>query len=160
MHTIELSKRHGRLFHMLQLAAHRLRKVADRKVMAVSDLTATQATILHIIATREAIMQKQIAKLLGQNESAVAGMVTRLLSLGLIDRCRRQEDARASMLRLTEAGRIQLAATKPAFDELDGMLDGTLTFDELDQLSLLLERVVTDLSVNDSLSARQRRART
>jgi DNA-binding MarR family transcriptional regulator len=81
--------------------------------------------------------------LLGQNESAVAAMVVRLIKLGFLDRRRRDEDGRASLLSLTQAGRRELEATKTPFEELDRMLDGALAPDELDALTALLTRVAT-----------------
>jgi DNA-binding MarR family transcriptional regulator len=144
--TEGISERHGQLFFQLQLAAHRLRKVADRRVMAKTGLTTAQAAILYIVAARKNVMQKEIAKRLGQNESAVAAMANRLTRLGYLGRRRSDVDPRASMLNVTAKGMRELQAAKGPFRELDNMLDSVFSPAELDTMSLLLTRLVDALA--------------
>ena len=146
MSTEGISERHGQLFFRLQLAAHRLRKIADRKVAAETGLTTAQAAILYIVAARKNVMQKEIAKRLGQNESAVVAMVNRVTRLGYLSRKRSDVDPRAAMLNVTAKGMRELQAAKRPFTELDNMLDKVFSPAELDALSLLLTRLADALA--------------
>jgi DNA-binding MarR family transcriptional regulator len=141
-----ISERHGQLFFQLQLAAHRLRKVADRKVTAETGLTTAQAAILYVVAARKNVMQKEIAKRLGQNESAVVAMASRLTRLGYLSRKRSDVDPRASMLNVTAKGMRELQVARRPFTELDNMLDKVFSPAELDALSLLLTRLADALA--------------
>jgi MarR family transcriptional regulator, organic hydroperoxide resistance regulator len=146
MSTDGISEKHGQLFFQLQLAAHRLRKVADRRVTAETGLTTAQAAVLYIVAARKNVMQKEIAKRLGQNESAVVAMVTRLARLGYLGRRRSDVDPRTSMLNVTAKGMRELQVAKRPFRELDNMLDKVFSPAELDAISLLLTRLADALA--------------
>jgi len=146
MSTDGISEKHGQLFFQLQLAAHRLRKVADRRVTAETGLTTAQAAILYIVAARKNVMQKEIAKRLGQNESAVVAMANRLTRLGYLSRRRSDVDPRTSMLNVTAKGMRELQVAKRRFRELDNMLDKVFSPAELDAISLLLTRLADALA--------------
>jgi len=146
MSTDGISEKHGQLFFQLQLAAHRLRKVADRRVTAETGLTTAQAAILYIVAARKNVMQKEIAKRLGQNESAVVAMANRLTRLGYLSRRRSDVDPRTSMLNVTAKGMRELQVAKRPFRELDNMLDKVFSPAELDAISLLLTRLADALA--------------
>jgi DNA-binding MarR family transcriptional regulator len=146
MSTDGISEKHGQLFFQLQLAAHRLRKVADRRVTAETGLTTAQAAILYIVAARKNVMQKEIAKRLGQNESAVVAMANRLTRLGYLGRRRSDVDPRTSMLNVTAKGMRELQVAKRPFRELDNMLDKVFSPAELDAISLLLTRLADALA--------------
>jgi MarR family transcriptional regulator, organic hydroperoxide resistance regulator len=146
MSTDGISEKHGQLFFQLQLAAHRLRKVADRRVTAETGLTTAQAAILYIVAARKNVMQKEIAKRLGQNESAVVAMANRLTRLGYLGRRRSDVDSRTSMLNVTAKGMRELQIAKRPFRELDNMLDKVFSPAELDAISLLLTRLADALA--------------
>lgn len=118
-----------RLYHRLQLAAHRLKKAADRALVDVEGVTAAQGAVLAIIAAEGRTTQRRVATLLGLNESAMTAMIGRLLALGVVERLPSADDSRAWSLMLTEAGRIALGRIEASFatinEELDSILDGT-----------------------------------
>ena len=114
--------------------------------MAKTDLTTAQAAILYLVAARKNVMQKEIAKRLGQNESAVVAMANRLTRLGYLGRRRSDVDPRASMLNVTAKGMRELQVAKGPFRELDNMLDNVFSPAELDTMSLLLTRLVDALA--------------
>jgi DNA-binding MarR family transcriptional regulator len=95
------------------------------------------------------VMQKEIAKRLGQNESAVVAMANRLICLGYVGRRRSDVDPRASMLNVTAKGMRELQVAKGPFRELDSMLDKVFSPAELDAMSLLLTRLVDVLAAVD-----------
>ena len=67
-----------RIYHRLQLAAHRLQKAADRAVMAAAGITTAQAAVLSIVAADGPVSQRNVARKLGLNESAMTAMIARL----------------------------------------------------------------------------------
>jgi DNA-binding MarR family transcriptional regulator len=137
-----MSARKLRLYHALQLAAHGLQKIADREIAAQTDLTTAQAAVLSVIANGEGDTQREVAKALGVNESAVAAMVERLLRLGYLARRRSNVDARAWTLSIRAKGIAALTATKAPFKRVNAMLERELAPHELENLAAYLERLV------------------
>ncbi|PWE17460.1 MarR family transcriptional regulator [Marinicauda salina] len=115
-----------RLFHKIQLAAHRLKKTADRALVEAAGITVAQAAVLTLVADRQPVSQKAVAAALGFNESAVTAMVRRLLADGLLERERAAEDARAWRLRLSAAGSEALAAARGPFNDINAAIDSAL----------------------------------
>ena len=129
------------MFHKLQLAAHALHKAADREIGAVTDLTTAQAAVLAVLATSEGDSQRSVANALGQNESAVTAMVSRLERRGYVSRSRSVHDARVWELSVTEAGRRALQATRRPFSKINKRIETTLTTSEVTALADMLERL-------------------
>lgn len=123
-----------RLYHRLQLAAHRLKKAADRALVDVEGVTAAQGAVLAIIAAEGRPTQRRVATLLGLNESAMTAMIGRLRALGVVERLPSADDSRAWSLRLTEAGHIALGRIAASFAALNDELDSI--FDETDAAAL------------------------
>ena len=90
-----MSASKSRIYHRLQLAAHRLQKSADRAVLAAADITTAQAAVLLLVGSGRAVTQREVAVQLGLNEFAVAAMALRLIGVGLLERVRDAADARA-----------------------------------------------------------------
>src|SRR5262245_60434204 len=82
-----------RLYHRLQIAAHSIRKAADRTVLDAAGITVAQAAVLTIAASGPNVAQRDVAKALRLNESAVTAMVSRLLKLGLLERTLNESDS-------------------------------------------------------------------
>jgi len=134
-----------RLYHRLQLAAHRLRKQADRAVGDAVGLSTAQVSVLSVLAGGEPQTQRAVARELGLNESALTPMVGRLLARGLISRARDPSDVRAWRLALTEQGKETLARTKAPFATVNEVLDKTLDEDEIKALVGYLNRLIDAL---------------
>ena len=130
-----------RLYHRLQVAAHTVRKVADRLLLDAADVTTAQAAVLTIVAARENATQSDVADALGFNESAVTAMATRLLKLGLLERVRSATDGRAWCLRVSTAGQAALAASRKAFASINARVEEELSEQELTRLVALLDRL-------------------
>lgn len=96
--------RDQRLFHLLQVAAHRLKTELDRATLDAGGLTAAQAGVLAVIARADGLTQKEVAEQLRQQESAITAMAARLIKAGLVDRARHPTDGRAWRLTLTPRG--------------------------------------------------------
>lgn len=140
------SARSERLYFHLQLAAGRLRTEADRACLDAAGITTAQAAALVVIAGRPGTTQREVARALGQAESAVTTLVRRLLAADLVARRASPRDGRAWSLTLTEAGRIALARVDAAFGPVNARIDGALTPDEVGVLAGLLRRLAASPS--------------
>ena len=69
--------------------------------------------MLVAIEANEGSSQTKIVEITGVDRSTLADVVRRLLKNRLIERRRSKEDARAYVLKLSEAGRQALASGKP-----------------------------------------------
>lgn len=130
-----------RLYHRLQLAAHRLHKTADRLLLEAADVTAAQAAVLAIAARNTSVTQRDVAELLGQNESAVTAMVARLVALGLLKRTRSASDGRAWLLSLSEQGRAARRKAQTAFASVNARIEANLSAAEIKRLAKYLDRL-------------------
>lgn len=136
-----MSARKLRLFHRLQLAAHHIQKSADKEIKTAVDLTTSQAAVLSVLSNEEGHTQRDIAKALGQNESAVTAMVNRLLKAGYLNRKRNPADTRAWNLQLTSNGRAALKATQKPFSTINQIIENELSKEEVSQLADYLKRL-------------------
>ncbi len=141
-----MSAHKTRVFHALQLASHKLHKLADQELGATTELTVAQAAALSVLraeadAGRKGATQKHVALALGQNESAVTAMVSRLVSMGYVTRSRSTRDARRWELALTREGQAALKATRAPFAKVNQLIDSTLSREEVRQLADMLARL-------------------
>ncbi len=75
----------------------------------------------------------------------VTRLIDRLIKQGLVERYASTEDRRLSIARITKKGIAVLNKIKPKIDELNSLISGTLNIAERKQLSILLEKVYSDL---------------
>lgn len=115
-----------RVYFHLQVAAARLAAIANERCLAAVGVTAAQAGAMFVIAESPGATQKHLADTLRQRESAVSGMVGRLLSAGLIERQPSERDRRARELSLTEKGRTALDMIQHPLNELNAVIDDAL----------------------------------
>ncbi|GHG20761.1 MULTISPECIES: MarR family winged helix-turn-helix transcriptional regulator [Amycolatopsis] len=114
-----------RLFFLLQQAAHRLRVAADRRCLAAAGITTAQLGAL--FAVREGgLTQRDLAARLGQRESAVTAMVTRLVEARLVAKQPHPREHRAVVLQLTAAGEEALTRVAPEIEEFNAQLRAVL----------------------------------
>jgi len=144
-----VSASESRIYHRLQLAAHRLQKTADRALLAAAGLTTPQAAVLAIIGGNAAATQSGVARQLGINESAMTAMIARLQDLGFVEKVRRKGDARAWTLRLTEQGRAAALKARKPLAQLNAEIDSALKPDEVAQLADYLERLAAAFESGD-----------
>ena len=131
-----------RLYHRLQLAAHRVQKSADRAVLRAAKITTAQAAVLSVVvAADQPVTQRVVADQLGLNESAVTAMTNRLLRLNLLERERDDADARAWRLRLSEQGHAALTRIEKPFRRVNQRLESVLEPDEIARLADYLGRI-------------------
>lgn len=133
-----------RIYFLTQLAAHRLRKMADRRVSAAAGVSTTQAAVLGIIDSDGPLSQRDIARILHQNESAITAMIGRLRKAGLVSRVRSERDGRSWLVELTDDGRAARDRIVPAFTGVNQLLDAALG-DQATQFARQLEAVIAAL---------------
>ncbi|WP_417465075.1 MarR family winged helix-turn-helix transcriptional regulator [Kordiimonas sp.] len=136
-----MSANKHRLYLRLQLAAHQLKKHADRALLDSASITTAQAAVLSILKNEGQASQRTIADALGQNESAVTAMVKRLLKLGYVERNRSDLDGRAWVLTLTEGGKMALEQVSEPFLDVNTILDEVLDSGEAAKLADYLDRI-------------------
>lgn len=141
LYPAAMSAAQYRLYHRLQLAAHRLKKAADRTLVGVEGLTAAQGAVLAVIAAEGRPSQRRVAAVLGLNESAMTAMVGRLMTLGAIERLPSPDDSRAWSLQLTETGLAALQRIETSFATINSELDTILDAAEADRLADYLARI-------------------
>lgn len=135
------SARGLRLYHRLQVASHRIKKRADRRLLERPGLTTAQVALLVVVEARGSLTQRAAAAELGLVESAVTALVGRLVDQGLLARRRDPEDARAWALRSTASGRRALERAGASFEEINRRIEEALTAAERAQLAGMLDRL-------------------
>ncbi|AXS81853.1 MULTISPECIES: MarR family winged helix-turn-helix transcriptional regulator [Marinobacter] len=136
-----------RLYFLLQLAAHRLKKRADAALADAADLSTAQAAALSIIANRGPVSQRFVADQLAQRESAVMTMTNRLLRADYITKSRSETDARVWELSVTDRGLKALDKMQEPFSAINGLIDSRLGADEVDRLAAGLKKLLKALDV-------------
>jgi DNA-binding MarR family transcriptional regulator len=115
-----------RVYFLLQRTAHALRLAADRRCLDAAGVTTAQLGALHVIARAPGCTQRHVAGELGQRESAITAMITRLSAAGLVSKAAHPAEHRAAALRTTAAGERALAAGSPAIEEFNAAIRETL----------------------------------
>ena len=115
-----------RIYHLLQLAAHRMRVYADERCLAAAGITTAQAAALHIISGKPGITQRGVALALKQRESAMTAMIRRLCEAKLLERQDSENDSRAWALFLTQKGDAALADIRGPLDQINERLSAAI----------------------------------
>ncbi|WP_019546497.1 MarR family winged helix-turn-helix transcriptional regulator [Streptomyces sulphureus] len=124
-----------RLYFLLQRAAHRLRVDADRRCLAAADITTAQLGALYAIRAAPGSTQQELARTLGQRESAVTALVGRLVGAGLVVRRSHPDQHRAVQLELTRDGAEAMHRVQPEVDRFNAELRRMLGEDGFDRTS-------------------------
>lgn len=97
--------------------------------------------MLVLVASGQAVTQKDVADALGLNESAVTATVKRLLAADYLVRERDPRDGRSWKLTLSEAGQSALEAAAAPFAQINADLDSQLSEAEQEALAAALDRI-------------------
>lgn len=137
-----ISARTTRIYHWLQIAAHRARVLSDRSLASAVGLTTAQVSVLSVLSAAGSASQVGVAGALKLREAAITPMVARLLEGGLVARRRDESDRRAWRLTLTDVGKSVLQAAQPPFARINRVIDSALSVEEIDVLATLLAKVI------------------
>ncbi|MGD2132763.1 MAG: MarR family winged helix-turn-helix transcriptional regulator [Maricaulaceae bacterium] len=147
-----------RIYHHLQVAAHRLKTFADRDGLAHAGVTAAQSGAMFVIARTPGATQRDVAKALHQRESAVTTMVSRLIAGGFVRRDRAETDGRAWTLSLTRKGEKALGIVKARTQRMNAKLKAAMGDADHAALARALDAVMT-VDLEDPPPKRGRRAK-
>jgi MarR family transcriptional regulator, temperature-dependent positive regulator of motility len=124
---------------------HRANQIATEQFVEAlgdGDLTTRQVQVLAAIDANEGLSQTGIVVATGIDRSTLADIVRRLSKRKLIERKRSKDDARAYMVKLTEAGRNALANGKPTLASVEKGLLAALPAKQRSELVAMLAIVV------------------
>ncbi len=131
-----------------------LRRVLHRKAMEALPLHRGQLPVLEHIRQNPGCTQVQIAEALLVSPSSVAQSTKRMQRDGLLKK-RTEEDQRCNRLYLTTKGEQVSAACKEKFIEMDAEVFSVLSIEEMDTLSSLLGKLVTNAAQHAKLDLDQ-----
>lgn len=133
-----------RLFFLLNAAQHRLFSYADSETEQRIDLTATQSAALMFIAKYEGCQQKEVAAGMSLKQSAVTGLISRMLKKGLVERSACELDGRAQRLFLSARGRAKLSEIFPLIEQLNSQLTQGFSAKEIDTVARFLHLLIDE----------------
>lgn len=109
------------------------------------DLTLQQFNVLRILRGQQsnAIKVSDIADRMLDKNSNTSRLVDKLLAKGLAERKSCPSDRRAVDVLITQSGLDLLAKLDPSLEEWENSLSTSITTDEADQLSALLDKLRT-----------------
>ena len=110
----------------LEMAGHLVRRLHQQSTQVFQarlqeagfDLTSVQFAALDAVAAQPGIDQASLAATISFDRATIGGVIDRLEQKGLLEREVSPDDRRARRLRLTAAGRRQLAAVRPVVEAL------------------------------------------
>lgn len=105
------------------------------------DLSLAQFDVLAHLSISEGMSQQQLAERLYVTKGNVCGLIDRLSSRGLVQRCDNPDDRRSNMLYLSDKGKALADEVVPAHQRLIEELMGRLSADEQRFLQILLSRL-------------------
>jgi DNA-binding MarR family transcriptional regulator len=108
-----------------------------------SDLTLRQLAILTAISQQEDLSQTDLVAMTGIDRSTVAGIVSRLIRKGLLERRRSPSDGRAYCVRLSKRGAKAVAGADRLYTRIEKKLLAGLPQNEANQFATTLKTILT-----------------
>ena len=128
------------IFTQLLRIGSRLQKIGDR-LASEYDLNQPQFVVLHEVANKKKLIQKDIIENLVLNKSHVSKMTQKLNRLGYISIMRTSEDKRRTVLHVTDKGYIVWKNCLNKFKKWNKEWLRTLTNEQLDQLHQNINKI-------------------
>jgi DNA-binding MarR family transcriptional regulator len=134
--------------HLRRSVLHLLRRVdqcAAQLYMAESsnsDLTLRQFAVLVAISQEPDLSQTDLVSITGIDRSTIAGIVSRLLRKGLLERRRSPDDGRAYCVRLSKRGTKAVAGADRLYSKVEKKLFSGVPATEVNQLVSTLRTIV------------------
>lgn len=120
-----------RFYYLLNVAQHALRRSAERACQEHLGITAVQLGALFVVSQSPECTQRELARALALKESAITGLVKRMVDSGLLIRKVSERDARARVLSLSTRGRALTKRARPLMTEMNQRLGQGYTEREL-----------------------------
>jgi DNA-binding MarR family transcriptional regulator len=143
-----LDEREARLWRSYRGLRVRLDGALWRRLVRDSGLSGPEFELLVPLSEAPGglLRARDLGRLVGWERSRISHQVGRMEKRGLVVREECFEDARGSMVRLTEAGRAAIVAAAPSHVEsVRSLFFDALTDDELTVLTAAFERVLAGL---------------
>jgi DNA-binding MarR family transcriptional regulator len=146
-----LDAREARLWQSYRDAYRELMRALEARLIGNCGLSGADYALLHPLSVAEhgVLRTRDLGRSVGWERSRLSHQVSRMERRGLVVREECVSDARGSMVRLTDIGRKAIEAAAP--DHVDAVR--TYFFDHLspeeqDQLTVLLDRILTHIPAN------------
>jgi DNA-binding MarR family transcriptional regulator len=131
-----------RLFFLFNMAQRKLFNYVDKACEDALDTSVTQLAALLYIVKNSGCLQKDVAKALSLNKSAVTGLIVRMEKNELLERVVSDEDARAIKLYPTPEGVQKTLDLMPFIDELNDLFSEDFTEEEIKTVLKFLNFVI------------------
>lgn len=131
-----------RLFFLLNMAQRKLFNHVDKACEKTFDTSVTQLAALLYIVKHEGCLQKDVAKALLLNKSAVTGLIVRMEKNALLERCISEEDARAIKLYPTPEGLQKTLDLMPFIDQINGVFSDEFNEEEMETILKFLNFII------------------
>lgn len=122
----------------------KLKQEWDRRLD--SDLSITQVRLLFILHNDGPQKTLDLANRLVVTPGAVTGMADKLLSMGLLDRNRGENDRRVVMLQITDEGRSKIASMKEMQMDIISSYFGDLPDEDIAHLQRIFTHILKNLT--------------
>jgi DNA-binding MarR family transcriptional regulator len=108
-----------------------------------NDLTLRQLAIMTAISREENLSQTDLVTITGIDRSTVAGIVSRLIRKGLLDRRRSPDDGRAYCVKLSKRGQKAVAGADRLYTRIEKKLLSGVPATEASQFITTLKSIVS-----------------
>ena len=137
---------------LVQAARLHRSRMGDK--LADLGLFAGQEQVLQALAATDIMTMGELASILRVRPPTASKTVSRLATLGLVERHAEPDDARVVRVRLTDEGRRKATAIEQLWDEVEGELLGGLDAKDRRRLRKLLRKSAKNLAVATGADAR------
>lgn len=147
-----LDEREARVWQGYLAVQRELQGVLERRLMRDAELSGADYRLLVPLSEADGgvLRARDLALLVGWERSRISHQVRRMEARGLLVREDCSDDARGSMVRLTEAGLAAIVAAAPAHvKEVRRYFFDHLSVDEVAMLGDVFERLLAGLSNDD-----------
>lgn len=128
-----------RLFYLLHTAHHRLFKQADKLCLEQLGITSVQLSALFYLQRNDGCQAKALSQGLSLNNSAITGLVNRMVNLGLVTKNVCDKDARAAQIHLTDKAKEILPKGIKLVKQVNQQIAAQFTDNELDTIVRFLK---------------------
>ncbi|WP_421792510.1 MarR family winged helix-turn-helix transcriptional regulator [Hyphobacterium sp.] len=132
-----------RLFLLIEIAARKLNREADRRLKSEADVSAAQAGVLFLLLRRGERRMGDLSRTLSLNPPAVTGLVDRMIKAGLVKKTTATSDRRGTKVALTKAGIAAAERADQTLKDLNAELEARLGDDASDALHETLTLIAT-----------------
>jgi homoprotocatechuate degradation regulator HpaR len=120
-----------------------------RPLLHANGVTEQQWRVVRALAETGPLEPRQIVALCGISSPSLAGVLSRMEALGLIERERLEHDQRRQQVRLTASSRALIATMAPEVEATYGALEQALGKDALVRLHAQLDDLIERLGPGD-----------